>query len=212
MNSLLDRISVNAQSSIRIDCGKIIRFDPFILKDEPHDADVIFFTHGHHDHFSPEDIAKVTKPETLFVAPESMKEALGKAGIDADHTLFVQVGKKYEISGIRFETVPAYNRLKLYHKKSDGWVGYVVDTDVGRVYIAGDTDGLAENTSLNVDVALIPVGGKFTMDAKEAAEFINKLRPGVAIPTHFGGMIGGDDDDKKFESLVDVGIEVVFKM
>lgn len=212
MTKLIDRITVNAQSSIRIDSGKVLRFDPFLLKAEPHDADIIFITHSHPDHFSPEDIKKVSKPETLFVAPASMKTDFEKAGILPSKCLFVNPGESSEIAGISFKTLPAYNIGRPFHTPESRWVGYAVSLEDELVYVAGDTDGLEEIAALPVSIALIPVGGKFTMDAKEAAEFINKMKPKIAVPTHFGGMAGTEKADKVFKSGVGPDTEVVLKI
>ncbi len=212
MTKLIDRITVNAQSSIRIDSGKILRFDPFLLTEEPHDADVIFITHSHPDHFSPADIKKVSKPETLFVAPESMKSDIEKAGIDAEKCVFVNPGESSEIAGVSFKTLPAYNIGRPFHTPESRWVGYAVELEGELVYVAGDTDGLDEIAELPITIALMPVGGKFTTDAREAAEFINKMKPKIAVPIHFGGMPGTEGADRVFEQNVGKDTEVVLKI
>lgn len=210
--NITDKITVNTQSSIRIDCGSVIRFDPWKIEGEPRDAAAVFLTHEHHDHFSEEDLAKVSSPDTVVIAPASMRKVLANTGVPAEKCVFVNPGDKLTAAGIVVEAVPAYNRLKPFHPKTNGWVGYVVDIDGERVYVAGDTDGLDENASLDIDVAMIPIGGKFTMNAAEAAKFINKMRPKVAIPIHFGNMLGSADAGEKFKDAVDDGIEVVFKL
>ncbi len=210
MSDLIERISVNAQSSVRIDCGNILRFDPFVLKDEPHDADVIFITHAHHDHFSALDLKKVSKPDTLYVAPSSMRADLDSAGFK-NHIL-VEPGESGEALGFKFTAVPAYNIGRPFHTKESRWVGYVVEIGGEKVYVSGDTDGLEENSSLGVDIAIIPIGGKFTMDAAGAAEFINKLEPKIAIPTHFGGMLGNTSADREFIAKVKPTVRVVRKL
>lgn len=212
MTKLIDRITVNAQSSIRIDLGKILRFDPFLLKEEPHDADVIFITHSHPDHFSPEDIKKVLKPETLFVAPESMKADIEKAGIAAEKCLFVNPGESAEIAGVSFKALPAYNIGRPFHTPESRWVGYAVELEGELVYAAGDTDGLDEIAALPITIALMPVGGKFTTDAREAAEFINKMKPKIAVPIHFGGMPGTASADREFIAAVEPTVKVVRKL
>ena len=108
-----------------------------------------------------------------------------------------------------FVTVPAYNVGKPFHPKSSRWIGYVIETEQGRVYVAGDTDATDEARKVSCDIALVPVGGKYTMDPAEAAELINTIRPKTAVPVHYGGIVGHRDDGKKFASLVDGGIETV---
>ena len=209
---LIERISVNAQSSIRIDAGKILRFDPLKIDGEPHDADVIFITHGHHDHFPVGDIGKVEKPETVFVAPKSLEEDLAKAGIPSQRTVFVRPDEKLAVSGFTVRALPAYNRHKPFHPRAAAWVGYLVEIEGKKVYVAGDTDGLDENVSIGADIAMIPIGGTFTMDSKAAAEFINKMKPEIAVPIHYGDMVGSSDDGKNFKAAVDGSIDVVFKL
>lgn len=210
--NVTDKITVNTQSSIRIDSGSVIRFDPWKIDGEPHDAAIVFLTHEHHDHFSEEDLAKVSSSDTIVVAPESMKKVLADAGVPAEKCVFVNPGDKLTVAGLEAMAVPAYNRLKPFHPKHSAWVGYVVEIDGEKVYVAGDTDGLDENAALDIDVAMIPVGGKFTMDAAEAAEFINKMSPKVAVPIHFGNMPGSENAAEAFRNAVDEGIEVIFKL
>lgn len=94
----------------------------------------------------------------------------------------------HELGRIEIETVPAYNKLKLFHMKSKGWLGYIVTMDGVRYYVAGDTDEHEDNRNVKCDVALIPIGGTYTMDKKHAADYIAKIGPKVAIPTHYGSV------------------------
>ena len=204
----ISNIEVFTQSSIRIRCGTgAVYADPFRMKISPHDADIVLITHGHYDHFSPEDLAKVINPATILVVPEKVadKAAAFSAQVKAIET--VLPGQQYQIAGLSLETVPSYNRIKPFHPKKNGWVGYLLDLDGQRVFIAGDTDKTKENSTVQCDIALVPVGGKFTMDAKEAAELINTIRPAAAIPTHYGTIVGKKSDGERFASLVDPAIE-----
>jgi L-ascorbate metabolism protein UlaG (beta-lactamase superfamily) len=204
----ISNIEVFTQSSIRIRCGTgTVYADPFRMKISPHDADIVLITHDHYDHFSPEDLAKVINPATILVVPEKVadKAAAFSAQVKAIET--VLPGQQYQIAGLSLETVPSYNRIKPFHPKKNGWVGYLLDLDGQRVFIAGDTDKTTENSTVQCDIALVPVGGKFTMDAKEAAELINTIRPAVAIPTHYGTIVGKKSDGERFASLVDPAIE-----
>lgn len=203
----VSHISVNAQSSIRIQGSLTLRFDPFRIEDEPHDADVILITHSHYDHLSGEDIARVIHDGSVFVVPRGMEGELeGLARTCPVHAL--APGEAADLAGMRIEAVPAYNLAKSFHPRENGWVGYVVDVDGLRVYVAGDTDDVPENRSLEVDVALIPIGGTYTMDAREAAAFANAIAPSVAIPTHYGSIVGSPEDGRLFAELVDDGIQV----
>ena len=196
------KTEIYAHSSIRIEAdGKVLCFDPFRVSAEPHDADVIFFTHSHYDHFSPEDFAKLAKEETVFVAPESMrKEAEGM------NCVFLKPGETKEIAGFSVEGIRAYNPAKQFHPKENDWLGYAVRLSEGRIYVCGDTDRTPEAEAVACDVVFAPVGGKYTMDAKEAAELINIIRPKLAIPTHYAAIIGSEDDGKTFAGLLDEGI------
>ena len=204
----ISNIEVFTQSSIRIRCGAgTVYADPFHMKISPHDADIVLITHDHYDHFSPEDLAKVINPATILVVPEKVadKAAAFSAQVKAIET--VLPGQQYQIAGLSLETVPSYNRIKPFHPKKNGWVGYLLDLDGQRVFIAGDTDKTKENSAVQCDIALVPVGGKFTMDAKEAAELINTIRPAAAIPTHYGTIVGKKSDGERFASMVDPAIE-----
>jgi len=204
----ISNIEVFTQSSIRMHCDAgTVYADPFRMKISPHDADIVLITHDHYDHFSPEDLAKVINPATILVVPEKLadKAAAFSAQVKAIETVFP--GQQYQIAGLSLETVPSYNMIKPFHPKKNGWVGYILEIDGQKVYIAGDTDKTKENSAVQCDIALVPVGGKFTMDAKEAADLINTIRPAVAIPTHYGTIVGKKSDGERFASLVDPAIE-----
>ena len=190
---MVDKIEVFTQNSIRIrsDVGTIY-VDPFHLKEEPHDADFILITHPHYDHFSPEDIGKVVKDSTILVA--------------------VKPGTNCEVGDLELETVPAYNKIMPFHPKSNQWVGYILKLEGKRVYIAGDSDETNEAKQVKCDIALLPIGGKYTMDAKRAAELVNIIKPETVIPTHYGSIIGKPEDAKTFAALVEGPTEVVEKM
>lgn len=208
---MTDRITVNTQSSIRIDGGdSIIRFDPLNISGEPHDADIIFITHEHFDHFSPDDIAKVSKPDTVIAAPASMKRKLEGAGIS--DAVYLKAGEKTEIKGIPVEAVPAYNTLKPFHQKFNGWLGYIVTVGGKRIYAAGDTDAVKEAEAVKCDIALVPIGGTYTMNYREAASLVNKMRPGTVIPIHYGSIVGSRSDGDNFRKLIDDGINVELKL
>ena len=204
-------IFVNTQNSIRIDCGKIIYVDPLDIRQESHDADYIFITHDHYDHFSLEDINKVLKQETQFVVPLKMDIRVRK-NTPVGRNLAVAAGQSYETEDFTFETVPAYNLIKPFHKKSAGWVGYILNIDDTRIYIAGDTDATREAKNVKCDIAMVPIGGTYTMNHKEAAALINKIKPKYVIPTHYGSLVRDKLDGERFKQLVDEKIEVVLKL
>lgn len=199
----LNHITVNAQSSIRIEGSKILYFDPFQVEDACHDADIIFITHEHFDHFEPDSIAKVKKEDTILVAPESMKKkALSESGMMPDKCVFYGPGGTHEQEGMVIETIPAYNKLKPFHPKMKKWQGYIVKMDDIRYYVAGDTDVNEDIKKVQCDVALIPIGGHFTMDKKQAADYIAELKPKAVIPTHYGSVVGDKTDGQEFKDSV----------
>ena len=208
-------ITVNKQSSIRMNTGKnVVYFDPLDIVKESHDADAIFITHDHYDHFSPNDIQKVIKADTVMIVPKKMfNMASKKAGIPIERIVTVEPGQYVEMAGgYIFQTIPAYNKIKPFHPKRAGWCGYVLTIDGKKYYVAGDTDDTSDNRKVKCDVALIPIGGKFTMDFKEAANFINVIRPEIVIPTHYGEIVGKPEDGEKFKSLVNDMIKVETKL
>lgn len=210
---MTENIKVYGQNSSRImDGDKVIYVDPFQVKEELHDADYILITHDHYDHFSIEDIEKVIGYRCTLVVPERMKEKARDAEKMAMKMVTVTPGESIDLDGLKVETVPAYNILKPFHPKSAGWVGYVITANGKRVYVAGDTDATKEAKNVKCDVALVPIGGTYTMDAKKAAELINEIRPEVAIPVHYGKLVGDVKDGETFKACVNPGIQVEFKI
>lgn len=180
---MTDYIEVFEQNSIKISTrmGNIY-VDPFHVPEEFHDAALILLTHDHYDHFSIEDIAFVANPDSVLVVPEKMLDKAAKARDFVKDIRTVIPGTFQQIAGVEINTVPAYNIMKPFHPKSAGWVGYIINIDGKRIYIAGDTDATKEAKAVKCDIALVPIGGTYTMDAKKAAELINEIHPEVAIP------------------------------
>lgn len=210
---MTENIEVFTQSSIRIkDRDRTIYVDPFRMTTEPHDADYILITHDHYDHFSPEDIGKVANRGTILLAPAKMEDKAQEVSGLVARIVAVKPGVCPEVEGLELETVPAYNSLKPFHPQNAGWVGYILQIDGKRIYIAGDTDATKEAKAVRCDVALIPIGGTYTMDAKKAAELVNAIRPDVAIPTHYGSIVGKPSDGETFAGYVKAPIKVELKL
>lgn len=210
---MTEDIEVFTHSSIRIRSGEgTIYIDPFQMKEEPHDADIVLITHDHYDHFSPDDIVKVCKADTILVVPEKMASKAGKMSGFTGKIGTVIPGEAGKAGFLEFETIPAYNKLKPFHPKSAGWVGYILKLDGRRIYIAGDTDATEEAKAVKCDIALVPVGGTYTMDAKKAAELINTIRPEVAIPIHYGNIVGSPKDGEVFASNVAEPVKTEFRI
>lgn len=210
---MTEYIQVNEQNSIRIkDRLGMIYVDPFQVPDSPNDAAFVLTTHDHYDHFSPDDIKKVVSDRTILVVPEKMEaKAQGLSGV-VGKIVSVKPGVYRAIDGLELETVPAYNILKPFHPKSAEGVGYILRVDGQRVYIAGDTDATKEAKAVKCDIALVPIGGTYTMDAKKAAELVNIIRPSVAIPVHYGTAVGSPKDGEIFAEYVKEPIKVEFKI
>jgi len=206
-----DQIQVNTQSSIRIEGSKILYFDPFQIHSDSHDADVIFITHAHQDHFDPESINHIRKQDTIFIVPTSMEKKMDKI-TDKGKLHFLKPGENIVIEMLNITSLPAYNKRKPFHPKRNAWLGYVVARDGIRYYVSGDTDAVKEIQTVNCDVAFVPIGGTFTMTAKEAAGLINQIKPSVAIPTHYGSIVGKAEDAEEFRKLIDPNILVEVKL
>lgn len=206
---MLNGIEVLCHSSIRITKDKTIYIDPYKIDKDYKDADIIFCTHSHYDHFSEEDINKVKKENTILVVTLDCLDKAKNLGFDSKNIITVEQNKKYEILGIEVETVPAYNLETEYHNQIDNWVGYIIELNDITYYIAGDTDLIPEIKSVNCDVAFLPIGGTYTMTAKSAAELANIIEPQIVIPTHYGTLVGSKDDAEKFKNELSENIECV---
>lgn len=209
MKTMLNNITVNAQSSIHISGESNIFFDPFQIKEPTYDADIIFITHPHSDHFSPKDIQKVTGNDTIYVAPPSMFASLKKINIYNEKIILMEPGEKKTIKNMTVEAIAAYNVNKPFHPKKNGWLGYLITVDEFRIYVSGDMDVTPESKLIQCDIAMIPIGGVFTMNAKKAATYINDIKPKVAVPIHYGSMVGKTENAEVFQRLVDDSIDVM---
>ena len=187
--------------------AKIIYIDPFKIDKNYNDADIIFITHDHYDHYSEEDIDRVKKEDTVIIVPEELLTKVLRKGFRQDYIITVLPNQKYMVEGIKFETVPAYNTNKQFHPKENEWVGYIIEIKGIRYYIAGDTDITEENKKVKCDVAFVPVGGTYTMDFKEAANLINEIQPKIAVPIHYGSVVGTKQDAIDFSKLLNPKIE-----
>ncbi len=208
-----NNIEVFIQSSIRIAGSEgVIYMDPLEIRTASHDADYIFVTHDHYDHFSPSDIAKVAGTHTILIVPEKMAQKAAEVSDYVSQIITVSPDEKRDVRGLAMETVASYNVGKAFHPKDAKWVGYVVTVDGRRIYVAGDTDATKEAKAVSCDVALVPIGGTYTMTAVEAAELVNTIQPDVAIPTHYGSIVGKKEDAKTFTQHVNPPTRVEIKI
>jgi L-ascorbate metabolism protein UlaG (beta-lactamase superfamily) len=205
---MLNGVECLGHSAIRINKGvEIIYIDPYNLKEESKDADLIFITHSHYDHFSPQDISKIANENTCIVVTEDLYSQAKECGFKDNNIIVVKPNESFEVSNIKVTTVPAYNTNKKFHPKENNWVGYILEIDNIKYYIAGDTDITEENKKVECDVAFVPVGGTFTMTAKEAADLINEIKPKIAIPIHYGSIVGTKQDAIDFKNYLNSGIQ-----
>lgn len=204
---MLNNIEVLCHSSIRMDKGKIIYVDPFHIKENYKDADIILITHSHYDHFSEKDIEKVRKADTKIYVTEDYVENAKSIGFSENKIVGVKPYQTYYEGDIEINTVSAYNVNKQFHPKENNWVGYILKIEGISYYIAGDTDITEENKKIKCDVAFVPVGGTYTMTAKEAAELVNIIKPKVAIPIHYGDIVGTKEDADTFINNLENGID-----
>ena len=153
---MLENINVLCHSAIRLEIdNKIIYIDPYSLTSNANDADLIFITHDHYDHFSIEDIKKVEKSNTIFIIPESMLENAIKSGIKENRIIKIKPNQNYKYENLKIETIPAYNVNKKFHPKENNWVGYLIEYNNVVYYIAGDTDITNENKTIDDNLCII---------------------------------------------------------
>lgn len=201
-------IKINCHSSIKMKGDNTIYIDPFKIEKEKNDADIIFITHNHYDHYSEEDIDKVINESTIIVAPKTVE-----ISYKSNKIVKVEPNKTYEVLGIKIETIPAYNINKQFHPKENEWVGYILEIEGQRYYIPGDTDITPENGAIKCDIAFVPIGGTYTTNYKEAAELTNKIKPKVVIPIHYACIVGSKQDEIEFKKLLnrDIKCEILIK-
>ena len=200
---MLENIKWLGHAGFKIKGEKTIYIDPFKISDnEP--ADIIIVTHEHFDHLSPEDIKKIQTGKTIIVTtPDCYSKVSGNVKT-------ISPGKLIDVDGIKIEAVPAYNTNKYFHPKANGWIGVIVTVNGKRIYHAGDTDNIPEMSNLkNIDIALLPVSGTYVMTAEEAANAANRIMPKVAVPMHYGAIVGTSADAEKFRKLCKCKVEIL---
>jgi len=190
-------------ASFRIDGqSATIYVDPWKLKTTK-PADIICITHSHFDHLSEDDINLIKTDTTTIIGPPDCKASFGEA------FKTIAPGQSVAVGNIKIEAVPAYNLDKDFHPKKNNWVGYIITVDGVRVYHAGDSDAIPEMVNINTDVALLPVGGTYTMTVDQAVGAVNKMKPKVAIPMHCGDIVGSFTDRNAFQSAAKVPVVIL---
>lgn len=200
---MLKNIEWLGHSTIKINNqNQVIYIDPYNIKQDYNNADIIFITHSHYDHFSEDDIRKVQKEETVIIITEDLYQKVLDLGFIKGNIFVVRPNESYKVHNIKFDTIPSYNVNKKFHQKENNWVGYVIDINGVKYYIAGDTDINDENKMVKCDVAFLPVGGTYTMDFEEAANLANIIEPKLVVPIHYGSLVGTLEDAKNFKQEV----------
>jgi L-ascorbate metabolism protein UlaG (beta-lactamase superfamily) len=182
--AILGRLHWLGHASFRLDGPPTIYFDPRGLGDDPPPAGIILISHDHDDHFSISDLKAIGGPETVIITISSVATRLEEAGVTYHEVQAVRPGERMKVGDVEIETVPAYNVDKSYHPKEAGYLGFIVTLQGERLYFAGDTDRISEMSSIECDVALLPIGGMYTMDVEEAAQAAADIGPRVAVPMH----------------------------
>lgn len=214
-NAELKQMAANlhwlGHDAFRIDAGgRTIYIDPLMLKADAPKADLILITHDHFDHLSPDDIAKISKPETIIVTVAQEREK-----IKGNDVRIIKPGDKWTIKGIGITAIAAYNINKFknpgvpFHPKASGYVGYIVTVNGLAIYHAGDTDFIPEMNGLAPDIALLPVSGIYVMTADEAAQAATAMKPKVAIPMHVGGPVGVMKSAEDFKAKAKVPVIIL---
>ena len=196
------------ESSVKISTkDKVIYIDPYNILEGTEKADLILLTHSHYDHCSFVDINKIIKEGTKIILPADCQSKITRFNIPIDIQI-IEPGQDLTFEGIHLSALPAYNLDKPFHKKEDGWVGYLIKINGAIVYHAGDTDIIPEMQKLTgykqADkrfVALLPVGGRFTMSVEEAAEAAKLIKPFLAVPMHWGSVVGTKNDAEEFVQM-----------
>lgn len=206
----VDNIKVNTQSSIRLELDKVLYFDPYKIEEDVNDADIIFITHNHYDHLDINSINKVKKDSTIIICPITIIDDV--KNIDVKDIIYMNPYDELTIDDINIIGIPSYNNSKKFHPKSNNWLGYLIKYNNISYFIAGDTDKNEDNEKIKCDVAILPIGGYYTMDVEEAYELIKVINPKVVIPTHYGTIVGNKNDGLMLKNkLTNTNIEVIEK-
>jgi L-ascorbate metabolism protein UlaG (beta-lactamase superfamily) len=207
------KISWLGHDSFRIKNGNTVIIDPFKIRPIPEKADILLISHEHFDHLSLDDIKKVCSEKTTIVTIPACKKEL--SSMKVREVKAVKPGDKMAFGDVTLEVVPAYNLNKFrepgkpFHPKEDGKVGFILSINGVRIYHAGDTDPIPEMKGFKTDIALLPVSGTYVMTPEEAAEAARMIKPKLAIPMHYGTIVGSVNDAERFKQLATCPVEIL---
>lgn len=207
---MIENIHWLGHDSFRLDGSSTVYIDPWKLAADAPPANLILITHDHYDHFSPDDIARLSTPRTTLIGPASVT-----AKIDGVAAVTLSAGETATVGGVTVTAVPAYNIDKfrqpgeVFHPRAAGGLGYIVELDGRSIYHAGDTDAIPEMRDVRCDVALLPVSGTYVMTAEEAAEACRMISAAAVVPMHYGDIVGTAADAARFEGLCGVPVTVL---
>lgn len=198
------KINVLNHASIKLEDNIKVYFDPYQIEKTYNDADYIFITHDHYDHYDEESINKIINENTIVILPKCLET---KKNIYRN-VLIVESNKTYQLANLSFETINSYNKIAPFHPKEKDYLGYNVLINETKYYVMGDTNRTEETDLVKTDICFVPIGGTYTMDIKEASDYINYLRPKKAIPIHYGSIVGDKSLAEEFKKLINEEIEV----
>ena len=197
-------------ASVRIETatGLVVYIDPWsiVLAEQPQDGDVVFVTHDDFDHYDPDAIEAVASDTAAIV----VYEAVDTADLARDVTSLAYDGS-LTVSGISVEAVPAHNRTDGDHVDENGEpfhaegevIGLLLTFDETTVYFPSDTDFLSAHNHIQADVFLPPIGGHYTMDRHEAADFARSVEPDLVLPVHYDTFDAIETDADAFAAELD---------
>ena len=200
------KIRWHGHDTFSLEKGLTICIDPYKLS-KPIPADVVLISHNHFDHLSLEDLKKTSSSNTIIIAAKECMSQLSK--VTCKELIGILPRQEKIVNNVKVKAVPAYNIDKInpdtskpFHPKEDNKIGFIVNIENISIYHTGDSDLIPEMTDLQPDILLVPVSGTYVMTAKEAVKAIEKIKPKIAIPMHYGTIVGSEADANEFKVMV----------